>query len=51
MDISKYISAAQAAELQAVSKSVKDIKNTKLKGFQLDASSFSLDPAICRLVF
>lgn len=46
MDIFKYVSAAQVAELEAVAKVMADFRKTKLPSFQPDLPSFTIDPAI-----
>jgi hypothetical protein len=46
MDILKYVSATQVAELEAMAKVWTDFRNTKLRGFQPDISSMTIDPAI-----
>jgi hypothetical protein len=45
MDISKYVSAEQFAELKALSKALADIRKIKIPGFQPDVPSFTVDPA------
>jgi hypothetical protein len=46
MNILKALSAAQVAELTALSKTLEDLKSTKLVSTQLDLSSLTLDPAL-----
>ena len=45
MNILKALSAAQVAELQAMSKVLADIRKIKINSFQPDIPSFTIDPA------
>jgi hypothetical protein len=46
MDIHKYFSAAQAAELDALAKSLEELRNIKMPAAHLDLSSHTIDPAL-----
>ena len=49
MDIRKFLSAAQVAELKTVSKVLADIRKTELQGFQPEKPPFDIEAAIHRV--
>lgn len=49
MDIRKFLSATQIADLEAVSKVLADIGKIKLKGFQPEKPAFDIESAIHRV--
>ena len=46
MDIQKYLSATQVAELDALAKSLEELRNIKMPAAHLDLSSHTIDPAL-----
>jgi hypothetical protein len=46
MDILQFLSPAQAAELEAISEVVEQLKTMELKSVPLDLSSFTINPAL-----
>jgi hypothetical protein len=46
MDIYKYLSATQVAELEALSKKLEELKKMRMDPIQLEPSSHTLDPAM-----
>jgi hypothetical protein len=51
MNVLKSLSAAQVVELTALSKTLEDLKSTKLVSIQFDLSSLTLDPALFTCVW
>jgi hypothetical protein len=46
MDIHKYFSAAQVAELDVLAKALEELINIKVQAVPLDISSHTIDPAL-----
>jgi hypothetical protein len=46
MNLYKYLSAAQVADLKAFSKAMEEAKNMNVDSVPLDLSSFTLDSAL-----
>ena len=51
MDVSKYVSTEQVAELKAISKVMEQLKTMEPKSIPLDLSSFTVNPALLTLCF
>jgi hypothetical protein len=51
MDVYKYLSAAQVAELDALSKPLEELRKIKMQAIHLDFSSHTIDPTLFTHVF
>jgi hypothetical protein len=51
MDVSKYVSTEQVAELKAISKVMEQLKTMEPKSIPLDLSSFTVNPALLTRAF